>query len=224
MPEVPHIRQDDDHYYVRIPKYGSFQEREVFCRTPPRFAINRYCALCSSMTSLPFATSKTTIKISKKKWPLLLLSVSSAVILLIAVSMGDGYLHYFSLQLPNAVLALYFLISACLGNCETDINDSSYCRESVQENNLSNIQKETQEKNLGNTEIIFLNTTNKSTTTTPKTTTKKEVALSTPVVDTEKEQLKAQLAEQQKRMEEMMAQMPDTVRKKIGRASCRERV
>lgn len=88
---------------------------------------------------------------SKKKWPLLLLSVSSAVILLIAVSMGDGYLHYFSLQLPNAVLALYFLISACLENCETDINDSSYCRESVQENNLSNIQKETQEKNLGNT-------------------------------------------------------------------------
>lgn len=71
---------------------------------------------------------------SKKKWPLLLLSVSSAVILLIAVSMGDGYLHYFSLQLPNAVLALYFLISACLGNSETDINDSSYCRESVQEN------------------------------------------------------------------------------------------
>lgn len=71
---------------------------------------------------------------SKKKWPLLLLSVSSAVILLIAVSMGDGYLHYFSLQLPNAVLALYFLISTCLGNCKTDINDSSYCRESVQEN------------------------------------------------------------------------------------------
>lgn len=48
------------------------------------------------------------------------------------------------------------------------------------------------------------NTTNKSTTTTPKATTKKETA---PVVDTEKEQLKAQLAEQQKRMEEMMAQM-----------------
>ena len=48
------------------------------------------------------------------------------------------------------------------------------------------------------------NTTNKSTTTTQKTTTKKETA---PVVDTEKEQLKAQLAEQQKRMEEMMAQM-----------------
>ena len=71
---------------------------------------------------------------SKKKWPLLLLSVSSAVILLIAVSMGDGYLHYFSLQLPNAVLALYFLISTCLGNCKTDINNSSYCRESVQEN------------------------------------------------------------------------------------------
>ena len=51
------------------------------------------------------------------------------------------------------------------------------------------------------------NTTNKSTTTTPKTTTKKETAPTTPVVDTEKEQLKAQLAEQQKRMEEMMAQM-----------------
>lgn len=48
------------------------------------------------------------------------------------------------------------------------------------------------------------NTTNKSTTTAPKTTTKKEAA---PVVDKEKEQLKAQLAEQQKRMEEMMAQM-----------------
>jgi hypothetical protein len=48
------------------------------------------------------------------------------------------------------------------------------------------------------------NTTNKSTTTTSKTTTKKEAV---PVVDTEKEQLKAQLAEQQKRMEEMMAQM-----------------
>ena len=51
------------------------------------------------------------------------------------------------------------------------------------------------------------NTTNKSTTATPKTTTKKEAAQITPVVDTEKEQLKAQLAEQQKRMEEMMAQM-----------------
>ena len=51
------------------------------------------------------------------------------------------------------------------------------------------------------------NTTNKSNTTTPKTTTKKATAPNTPVVDTEKEQLKAQLAEQQKRMEEMMAQM-----------------
>ena len=51
------------------------------------------------------------------------------------------------------------------------------------------------------------NTTNKSTTTTPKTTIKKETAPTTPVVDAEKEQLKAQLAEQQKRMEEMMAQM-----------------
>ena len=51
------------------------------------------------------------------------------------------------------------------------------------------------------------NTTNKSTTITPKTTTKKETAPTTPVVDTEKEQLKAQLAEQQKRMEEMMVQM-----------------
>ena len=51
------------------------------------------------------------------------------------------------------------------------------------------------------------NTTNKSTTTTPKTTTKKATAPTTPVVDTEKEQLKAQLAEQQKRMEEIMAQM-----------------
>lgn len=49
--------------------------------------------------------------------------------------------------------------------------------------------------------------TTKSTTTTPKTTTKKEAAPTTPVIDTEKEQLKAQLAEQQKRMEEMMAQM-----------------
>ena len=51
------------------------------------------------------------------------------------------------------------------------------------------------------------NTTNKSNTTTPKTTTKKATAPTTPVVDTEKEQLKAQLAEQQKRMEEIMAQM-----------------
>ncbi len=51
------------------------------------------------------------------------------------------------------------------------------------------------------------NTTTKSTTTTAKTTTKKEAASTAPVVDTEKEQLKAQLAEQQKRMEEMMAQM-----------------
>ena len=51
------------------------------------------------------------------------------------------------------------------------------------------------------------NTTTKSTTTTTKTTTKKEAAPTTPIVDTEKEQLKAQLAEQQKRMEEMMAQM-----------------
>lgn len=81
---------------------------------------------------------------SKKKWPLLLLSVSSAVILLIAVSMGDGYLHYFSLQLPNAVLALYFLISACLGNCETDINNQSYNKESIQKKNLGNTKKEPQ--------------------------------------------------------------------------------
>ncbi len=44
-------------------------------------------------------------------------------------------------------------------------------------------------------------------TTTAKTTTKKEDTPTTPVVDAEKEQLKAQLAEQQKRMEEMMAQM-----------------
>ena len=51
------------------------------------------------------------------------------------------------------------------------------------------------------------NTTNKSNTTTPKTTTKKATAPTTPVVDTEKEQLQAPLAEQQKRMEEMMAQM-----------------
>ena len=51
------------------------------------------------------------------------------------------------------------------------------------------------------------NTTNKSNTTTPKTTTKKATAQTTPVVDIEKEQLKAQLAEQQRRMEEMMAQM-----------------
>ena len=49
-------------------------------------------------------------------------------------------------------------------------------------------------------------TTTKSTTT-PKTTTKKETASAAPVINTEKEQLKAQLAEQQKRMEEMMAQM-----------------
>ena len=46
------------------------------------------------------------------------------------------------------------------------------------------------------------NTTTKSTTTT-KTTKQNE----TLAVDTEKEALKAQLAEQQKRMEEMMAQM-----------------
>lgn len=51
------------------------------------------------------------------------------------------------------------------------------------------------------------NTTNTKSTTTQKTTTKKETTPTTPVVDTEKEQLKAQLAEQQKRMEEMMAQM-----------------
>ncbi len=51
------------------------------------------------------------------------------------------------------------------------------------------------------------NTTSTKSTTTAKTTTKKEAAPIAPVVDTEKEQLKAQLAEQQKRMEEMMAQM-----------------
>ena len=51
------------------------------------------------------------------------------------------------------------------------------------------------------------NTTSNKSTTTPKTTTKKESAPTVPVVDTEKEQLKVQLAEQQKRMEEMMAQM-----------------
>lgn len=55
-------------------------------------------------------------------------------------------------------------------------------------------------------------TTTESTTTTAKTAAKKETPAkkkkpTTPVVDTEKEQLKAQLAEQQKRMEEMMAQM-----------------
>lgn len=47
-------------------------------------------------------------------------------------------------------------------------------------------------------------------TTTAKTAAKKETPIkepTAPVVDTEKEQLKAQLAEQQKRMEEMMAQM-----------------
>ena len=48
------------------------------------------------------------------------------------------------------------------------------------------------------------NTTSTKSTTPPKTNTKKEAA---PVVDKEKEQLKVQLAEQQKRMEEMMAQM-----------------
>ncbi len=51
------------------------------------------------------------------------------------------------------------------------------------------------------------NTTSTKSTTTNKTTTKKETESTMPVVDTEKEQLKAQLAEQQKRMEEMMAQM-----------------
>lgn len=53
-------------------------------------------------------------------------------------------------------------------------------------------------------------TTTKSATA--KTATKKDAAVkekevTTPVIDEEKEQLKAQLAEQQKRMEEMMAQM-----------------
>ena len=47
------------------------------------------------------------------------------------------------------------------------------------------------------------NTTNTKSTTTTKTTKQTEA----PVVDAEKEALKAQLAEQQKRMEEMMAQM-----------------
>lgn len=51
------------------------------------------------------------------------------------------------------------------------------------------------------------NTTSTKSTTATKTTTKKEATPTTPSVDTEKEQLKAQLAEQQKRMEEMMAQM-----------------
>lgn len=49
------------------------------------------------------------------------------------------------------------------------------------------------------------NTTTKSTTTAKKETAAKEPVA--PIVDEEKEQLKAQLAEQQKRMEEMMAQM-----------------
>lgn len=54
-------------------------------------------------------------------------------------------------------------------------------------------------------------TTSKSTTTA-KTATKKaepvkEKETAVPVIDEEKEQLRAQLAEQQKRMEEMMAQM-----------------
>ena len=47
------------------------------------------------------------------------------------------------------------------------------------------------------------NTTNTKSITTTKTTK----SIETPVVDKEKEALKAQLAEQQKRMEEMMAQM-----------------
>ena len=47
------------------------------------------------------------------------------------------------------------------------------------------------------------NTTNTKSTANTKTTKQTE----TPVVDAEKEALKAQLAEQQKRMEEMMAQM-----------------
>ena len=44
------------------------------------------------------------------------------------------------------------------------------------------------------------NTTNTKSTNASKTTTKKETAPTTPVVDAEKEQLKAQLSEQQKRM------------------------
>lgn len=50
---------------------------------------------------------------TKKEWPLLILSISSAIFLLIAVSMGNVYLHYFSLQLPNVVLGIYVFILFC---------------------------------------------------------------------------------------------------------------
>lgn len=49
----------------------------------------------------------------KRDWKLWFLSASSAIILFIAVSMGDGYLHYFSLQLPNVVLSVYIFITCC---------------------------------------------------------------------------------------------------------------
>ena len=58
------------------------------------------------------------------------------------------------------------------------------------------------------------NTTNTKATTSKTKTTKVESAeqvVTTPVVDTEKEQLKAQLAEQQKQMEAMMAQIQQLV-------------
>lgn len=64
-------------------------------------------------------------------------------------------------------------------------------------------------------------TTTKSTTTA-KAATKKETAVkepTEPIVDEEKEQLKAQLAEQQKRMEEMMAQMQVLMQAQSGIAT-----
>ncbi len=39
-----------------------------------------------------------------------LFSVSSAVLICIAITMGNGYLHYFTLSFPNIVLALYFWV------------------------------------------------------------------------------------------------------------------
>ena len=42
----------------------------------------------------------------ERRWHYWLLSVSSAALVCIAITMGNGYLHYFTLSLPNIVLAL----------------------------------------------------------------------------------------------------------------------
>lgn len=46
-----------------------------------------------------------------KNWKLMLFSISSFILLLIAVFMGNGYLHYFTLGIPSIVFACIILVN-----------------------------------------------------------------------------------------------------------------